>query len=95
VVWCRPAALSAREIYIRRTILPALGSTELRKLRGPVLDTFYARLRGCSNRTRAHAADRVERRGHGGTLMATKCCSQRGSSARVSPRMSRSTTVRA
>jgi integrase len=33
------------EGYIRRTILPALGSMELRKLRGPVLDTFYARLR--------------------------------------------------
>jgi integrase len=37
------------EGYIRRTILPALGSTELRKLRGPVLDTFYARLRRCGN----------------------------------------------
>lgn len=35
--------------YIRRTILPALGSMELRKVRGPVLDTFYARLRRCSN----------------------------------------------
>jgi hypothetical protein len=28
--------------YIRRTILPALGSMELRKVRGPILDTFYA-----------------------------------------------------
>ena len=37
------------EGYIRRTILPALGAIELRKLRGPVLDTFYARLRRCSN----------------------------------------------
>jgi hypothetical protein len=37
------------EGYLRRTILPALGSLELRKLRGPVLDTFYARLRRCSN----------------------------------------------
>jgi integrase len=37
------------EGYIRRTILPALGSMDLRKLRGPVLDTFYARLRRCSN----------------------------------------------
>jgi hypothetical protein len=37
------------EGYIRRTILPALGSIELRKLRGPVLDTFYSRLRRCSN----------------------------------------------
>src|SRR5262249_32635075 len=37
------------EGYIRRTILPALGSIELRKVRGPVLDTFYARLRRCGN----------------------------------------------
>jgi integrase len=37
------------EGYMRRTILPALGSMELRKLRGPVLDTLYARLRRCSN----------------------------------------------
>ena len=35
--------------YIRRTILPALGSMELRKIRGPVLDTFYARLRRCGD----------------------------------------------
>ena len=35
------------EGYIRRTIKPALGGIELRKLRGPVLDTFYARLRRC------------------------------------------------
>ncbi len=37
------------EGYIRRTILPALGSTEVRKVRGPVLDTFYTRLRRCGN----------------------------------------------
>jgi integrase len=37
------------EGYIRRTILPALGSIELRKVRGPMLDTFYARLRRCGN----------------------------------------------
>jgi hypothetical protein len=37
--------------YIRRTILPALGSTELRKVRGPLLDTFYARLRRCGDLT--------------------------------------------
>jgi hypothetical protein len=37
--------------YIRRTILPALGSMPLRKLRGPVLDTFYARLRRCADLT--------------------------------------------
>ena len=35
--------------YIRRTILPALGSVDLRKVRGPVLDTFYARLRRCGD----------------------------------------------
>ncbi len=35
--------------YIRRTIIPALGSMEIRKVRGPVLDTFYARLRRCGN----------------------------------------------
>jgi integrase len=37
--------------YIRRTILPALGSMPLRKIRGPVLDTFYARLRRCADLT--------------------------------------------
>ena len=35
--------------YIRRTVLPALGSMELRKVRGPLLDTFYARLRKCGD----------------------------------------------
>jgi integrase len=37
------------EGYIRRTIVPALGGKQLRKIRGPVLDTFYARLRRCSD----------------------------------------------
>jgi Phage integrase, N-terminal SAM-like domain/Bacterial regulatory proteins, gntR family len=37
--------------YIRRTILPALGSMELRKVRGPLLDTFYERLRRCGELT--------------------------------------------
>lgn len=37
------------EGYIQRTILPVLGSIELRKVRGPVLDTFYSRLRRCGN----------------------------------------------
>jgi Phage integrase, N-terminal SAM-like domain len=44
--------ISTRETYegyLRRTILPALGSMELRKLRGPVLDMFYARLRRYGN----------------------------------------------
>ena len=35
--------------YIRRTIVPALGSMELRKVRGPLLDTFYGRLRRCGD----------------------------------------------
>ena len=37
------------EGYIRRTILPALGPMELRKVRGPLLDNFYARLRKCGD----------------------------------------------
>ena len=35
--------------YIRRTIKPAIGSTQVRKVRGPLLDTFYARLMRCGN----------------------------------------------
>ncbi len=35
--------------YIRRTIKPALGATQIRKVRGPLLDTFYARLMRCGN----------------------------------------------
>lgn len=44
--------LSTRESnegYIRRTILPGLGKLQLRKVRGPVLDGFYARLRRCGD----------------------------------------------
>ena len=37
------------EGYIRRTILPTLGPMDVRKVRGPVLDTFYTRLRRCGN----------------------------------------------
>jgi integrase len=37
------------EGYIRRTILPALGEIDLRKVRGPLLDTFYSRLRRCTD----------------------------------------------
>jgi integrase len=33
------------EGYIRRTIKPALGHMQVRKVRGPVLDMFYARLK--------------------------------------------------
>jgi hypothetical protein len=44
--------LSTRESnlgYIRRTIEPAIGSMQVRKVRGPLLDTFYARLMRCGN----------------------------------------------
>ena len=44
--------LSTRENnlgYIRRTIKPALGSLQVRKVRGSLLDTFYARLLRCGN----------------------------------------------
>jgi len=44
-----PSTRETYDGYIRRTILPALGSMPLRKLRGPVLDTFYARLRRCAD----------------------------------------------
>ena len=37
------------EGYIRRTIRPALGHLKVRKVRGPILDTLYARLKKCSN----------------------------------------------
>ena len=46
--------VSTRETYngyIRRTILPAIGPMELRKVRGPVLDMFYARLHRCGDLT--------------------------------------------
>jgi integrase len=35
--------------YIRRTIKPALGAKEVRKVRGPLLDNLYARLQKCGN----------------------------------------------
>ena len=35
--------------YMRRTINPALGSLQVRKVRGPLLDTLYARLLRCGN----------------------------------------------
>lgn len=35
--------------YIRRTIKPALGIKEVRKVRGPLLDNLYARLQKCGN----------------------------------------------
>jgi integrase len=45
---------STRNTYAgctRRTTLPALGSMDLHKVRGPLLDTFYARLRRCGDLT--------------------------------------------
>jgi DNA-binding transcriptional regulator YhcF (GntR family) len=44
--------LSTREAYegyIRRTIKPALGHLQVRKVRGPVLDILYARLKKCGD----------------------------------------------
>jgi hypothetical protein len=37
------------EGFIRRTIKPALGHLEVRKVRGPILDKLYTRLRRCSD----------------------------------------------
>src|SRR6516225_8154478 len=37
------------EGFIRRTIKPALGHLEVRKVRGPILDQLYARLKRCSD----------------------------------------------
>lgn len=44
-----PSTRDSYEGYIRRTILPALGSVEVRKVRGPMLDTLYSRLRRCGD----------------------------------------------
>ena len=35
--------------YIRRVIKPALGHLQVRKVRGPILDMLYARLKRCGN----------------------------------------------
>ena len=35
--------------YVRRTIKPALGTREVRKVRGPLLDNLYTRLQRCGN----------------------------------------------
>jgi hypothetical protein len=37
------------EGFIRRTIEPALGHLEVRKVRGPILDQLYARLKRCGD----------------------------------------------
>ena len=49
--WVRapPAPLAVLPISILVTIKPALGSTQVRKVRGPILDTLYARLMRCGN----------------------------------------------
>jgi integrase len=39
------------EGYVRRTIRPGLGHLKVRKVQGPILDTFYARLKKCSDLT--------------------------------------------
>jgi integrase len=40
----------ANESYIRRVIKPALGHLQVRKIRGPLLDLFYAQLKRCGDR---------------------------------------------
>jgi hypothetical protein len=40
------------EGFIRRTIKPALGHLEVRKVRGPILDQLYARLKRCGDLSR-------------------------------------------
>lgn len=37
------------EGYVRRTIRPGLGHLKVRKVQGPILDTFYARLKKCGD----------------------------------------------
>jgi hypothetical protein len=39
----------ANEGYIRRTIKPALGHLQVRKIRGPILDKLYVRLMRCGD----------------------------------------------
>jgi hypothetical protein len=39
----------ANEGYIRRTIKPALGHLQVRKVRGPILDKLYAQLMRCGD----------------------------------------------
>jgi hypothetical protein len=42
-----PSTLLSNLGYIRRIIKPALGSTRVRKVGGPLLDTLYSRLMRC------------------------------------------------
>jgi hypothetical protein len=44
-----PSTRCTYEGYIRRTIMPAIGAVEVRKVRGPMLDSLYARLRRCGD----------------------------------------------
>ncbi len=43
------STLQTNEGFILRTIKPALGHLEVRKVRGPILDKLYTRLRRCSD----------------------------------------------
>ena len=51
------AAIAQRDVFtgqinegfIRRTIKPALGHLEVRKVRGPILDQLYACLKRCGD----------------------------------------------
>ena len=43
------SARQTNEGFIRRTIKPALGHIEVRKVRGPILDQLYARLKRCGD----------------------------------------------
>ncbi len=63
--------------YIRRTIKPALGMKEMRKVRGPLLDHLYARLQQCGSLAcgrlwRVHAGAVA---GRGGLLAVHACAS--------------------
>ena len=84
--------------YIRRTILPALGSMELRKVRGPVLDTFYARLRRADPVGMSTSCRRASRQGRssasyrapGASLAAQRIASAPPGTRHSQPRFRRS-----
>ena len=55
------------EGFIRRTIKPALGHLEVRKVRGPILDQLYARLKRCGDLPGGFdLRNTAARLGHGG-----------------------------
>jgi hypothetical protein len=55
---------------VRRTIRPGLGHRKVRKVQGPILDTFYARLKKCGDlacsAARLDLQNTAARLGHGG-----------------------------